>query len=430
MSDARIILQTQGQEDQAIVQNAEFTFFKKDFRTYAQFGLDWLFVNYNEKNDQNVIRDKQTITMRVPLNGDLLNEVYLRFKLITDSRWNVSQSNSDLSECTFTPMTVFDIIDKVELLYNDHKLSELTSDYMMCYFDLYKSVGEKMELAQLISYDNATAGYINMDPASVPEFTHLYLPLPFWFHKSAIHAIPVWALKDTNLSLKITFKEFSGPNQDRVIHDIDMMLQYGYITEEEKEQCKALPIEYTIKQVERIDQFSMEPNRRRRIDIPPTNFIEHLLWNVQLYEEGITGGIGFRKMTDAVKRAEIQMNGNTVIDADADYYNWVQRYQHFNCDSTLQLYDPLVTTYPIYIPSRNANVDAPMPIYSYSFALDPRVPKESGFVSTVKFNHCILDIESNNIPELTSGFRAECSVYVVRHNILRIKDGYISVLYN
>lgn len=429
MADARIILQTQGQEDQSIVQNAEFTFFKKDFRTHTQFGLDWLLVNYNEKNDENMIRDNQSITMRIPLNGDLMNEVYLRFKLITDSRWNMG-TGSDLSSNMFTPMTVFDIIDKVELQYNDHKLSELTSDYMMSYFDLYKSVGEKMELAQLVSYDNATTGYYNMDPANVPEFTHLYLPLPFWFHKSPIHAIPVWALKDTNLSLKITFKEFSGPNQDRIIHDVDMMIQYGYITEEEKEQCKVLPVEYTIKQVERIDKFEMDTNKKYRVNIPPTHYIEHLLWNVQLNEEGTSGGIGLRKMIDGVARAEIQMNGNSLVDADADYYNWVQRYQHFSCDSTFQLYDPLITSVPLYIPSRNANVDHPMPIYTYSFALEPRIPKESGFVSTVKFNHCLLDIESNNLPEVTSGFHAECSVYMIRHNILRIKDGFISLLYN
>jgi hypothetical protein len=429
MADARIILQTQGQEDQNIVQNAEFTFFKKDFRTHTQLGLDWQSINYNEKNEEGVIRDGQTITIRIPLNGDLLNEIYLRFKVVTDERWYVG-TGSDLSECMFSPMTVFDIVDKVELMYNDHRLSELTSDYILCYMDLYKSIGEKNALANMVSYDNATREFINLDVSSVAPHTYLYMPLPFWFHKSPIHAIPLWALKDTNLTLKITLKDFSGPNQSRKIHDVDTMVQYAFVTEEEKEQFKVLPAEYTIKQVERIDRFEMNPNHKHRVDISPTNFIEYLLWNVQLYEEGTSGGVGYRQMIDGVKQVEIMMNGNTVIEADGDYFNWVQRFQHFNCDSTMQLYDPQVTNYPMFIPSRNANVDSPMPIYTYSFALDPRVPKESGFVSTVKFNHTAMTIESNDLPDVTSGFRAICSVYVVRHNILRIKDGYISMLYN
>jgi hypothetical protein len=228
MSDARIILQTQGQEDEKILQRAEFTHFKKDYRTYSLFGTDWLLVNYNEKNaEESAPTDGQRITMRIPLNGDMLNEVYLRFKLVTDDRWLYS-TYSDLSDNMFTPLTVFEIVEKVELMYNNLTLSELTSDYMLSYFDLYKSVHQKMALSQMFSYDNKSKNNVNL--TVLEDYTYLYTPLPFWFHKSPIHAIPLWALKDSNLSLRITLKDYSGPNQSRFLHDIDMMIEYGYLT--------------------------------------------------------------------------------------------------------------------------------------------------------------------------------------------------------
>jgi hypothetical protein len=429
MSDARIILQTQGQQDEKILQNAEFTHFKKDYRTYSLFGTDWLMVNYNEKNsEESAPRDNQRITMRIPLNGDMLNEVYLRFKLVTDDRW-LYGTGSDLSDNMFSPMTVFELFEKVELLYNDTILSELTSDFILCYFDLYKSAPQKMAVAQMISYDNLSKNNVNL--SILEDYTYLYTPLPFWFHKSPIHAIPLWALKDSNLSLRITMKNYSGPNMDRFIHDIDMMIQYGYLTEEEKEQCKTLPMEYVMKQVVSVDKFEMTPNRKYRVEIPATHFIEYFLWNVAIEEDGLSSGRGFRNFSDAIRETTIIMNGNTVMEANGDYYNWVQRYEHFYCDSTLQLYDPNMTASSIYVPSRNANVQPPMPIYTYSFALEPRIPKESGFVSTVKFNNTVIELTSNNIDDAPSAeYHPICNVYMVRYNIMRIKDGYISMLYN
>ena len=47
MSNARIMLLATGEQDNMINQNAEYTFFQRDIKTYTQFGTDWLVVTNN-----------------------------------------------------------------------------------------------------------------------------------------------------------------------------------------------------------------------------------------------------------------------------------------------------------------------------------------------------------------------------------------------
>jgi hypothetical protein len=65
------------------------------------------------------------------------------------------------------------------------------------------------------------------------------------------------------------------------------------------------------------------------------------------------------------------------------------------------------------------------PIYIYSFSLEPLEKKTSGFLSTQKFNTSILEINFKN-----SAIGKDLYVYSVKHNIVRFKDGTLSILFN
>jgi hypothetical protein len=72
-----------------------------------------------------------------------------------------------------------------------------------------------------------------------------------------------------------------------------------------------------------------------------------------------------------------------------------------------------------------------LPLYTYSFGLDPIQNKDSGFLSTDQFTHSQLTLEFNNLSDITNSNiqYAECNIYLVRHNIIRIKDGVLDILF-
>jgi hypothetical protein len=441
MSNARIILLARGEQDQLLNQNAEYTFFQRDIKTHTQFGTDWLVVSNNDKNNNNFIYDNMTLDIHVPINADLLNEVYLRIKLDV-SGWDYTGNANSLNTNTYALETFVNIIDSVQFIYNNKVLSELDSFYILSYYDLYLNQQQKNSLVPMISYEYAKRGSENSTYPS--EFVYLYVPLPFWFHKSPMNAFPLWAIKNNNITIKVKLKNFTN-GSTRKISDIECLYKYGYLTPEEKEKFTNLPLEYLIKQVNRIDKVSISSNSTYKVSIPQTHYIEYLLWNIAIMEQD-GSYYAFRQLTDGLKRASININGNMLVDTTADYYKLIQRYQHFKCDSTFKVYQyqdissaqSLIlhpneyNTYPYYYMD---NITEPkfqtiLPLYTYSFGLEPVLNKDSGFLSTDQFTHSQLTLEFNDLDLDISGNQyTECNIYLVRHNIIRIKDGVLDILF-
>jgi hypothetical protein len=447
MSNARIMLLAIGEQDSMINQNAEYTFFQRDIKTHTQFGTDWLVVRNNDKNNTNFIVDNMGLDIHVPINGDLLTDVYLRIKLDASTQWDYSGNSGSMATNTYALETFVNIIDTVQFIHNNKVISELDSLYILSYYDLYLNQQQKNELVPMVSYEYAKIGA--QSSASSPSFINLYVPLPFWFHKSPMNAFPLWAIKDNNITIRVTLKQFKGPST-RAIRDIECLYKYGFLTPEEKERFTSLPLEYIIKQVNRVDRVRVTANSTYKVTIPQTHYMEYLIWNISLMEgyQNTNNNIAFRKLIDGLKRASININGNMLVDTTSDYYKLVQRYEHFKCDSAFKIYEyndissaqSLIlhpneyNTYPFYYLDTLGSKFVPiLPLYTYSFGLEPVQNKDTGFLSTEQFTHSQLTLEFNSLSEVStdpSGNQfAECNVYSVRHNIIRIKDGILNVLF-
>ena len=66
------------------------------------------------------------------------------------------------------------------------------------------------------------------------------------------------------------------------------------------------------------------------------------------------------------------------------------------------------------------------PVYNYSFSMTPMLNKLSGFLTTEKFNDVAFEFD---IKESTITSR-QVNLYLVKHNIIRINDGNLNILYN
>ena len=66
------------------------------------------------------------------------------------------------------------------------------------------------------------------------------------------------------------------------------------------------------------------------------------------------------------------------------------------------------------------------PVYNYSFSMDPMLKKLSGFLTTEKFNDVAFEFDIKE----SSILGRQVNLYLVKHNIIRINDGNLNVLYN
>ena len=68
MSDARIVLQATGEQDEYLTKNANSTFFKKKFETYSDYGSNWIQLSNNDKIFK---KDDVVVLIFTPFNSKL-----------------------------------------------------------------------------------------------------------------------------------------------------------------------------------------------------------------------------------------------------------------------------------------------------------------------------------------------------------------------
>jgi hypothetical protein len=396
MSNARIILKAVGEENLILNENPTHTFFKNEIRTYTQYGSGWIVITNNNKNTSNFVTPGSSIYFRIPVDGDIITETYLRIKINRSENWN--SDNFDIRE------TVLGILESVEFRVHDTVLSRLEIDYIVAYLELICDWSELKNISDSLSYETQSNAF--KDSPVQPNYLYLTLPLPFWFHKNPTLGMPVWSLDDANVGIKVETKNFNSVGNE--ILDIELLTQFIYLTQDEKLKFKNLPLEYVIEQPEKVDSKLLDKNRFK-VNLTKTHFIKYLLWFIKDNESNQPF-----LYKDYLKNASIAVNGTGIVDeGDAKYYKLVERYKHFNSCGTLNL------------DSSNNPKEEINPIYIYSFAIEPSINKVSGFLTSDKFNNFTLEC---NLSNDAVGKSAE--IYLVKHNIIRIHNGHLNVLFN
>ncbi len=396
MSNARIILKAIGEENKILNENPTNTFFKSEIRTHTQFGSGWIVVSNNNKNTSNYVSPGGSLYFRIPVDGDIITETFLRIKINRSSNWKAD--NFGIKE------TIFGIIKSVEFRVHDSVISRLDADYIFTYFDLNCDWSELNRIADSMSYDLLEN---NFEDASVkPDYVYLTIPLPFWFHKNPNSGFPVWSLDDANVGIKVETKNFNSVGNE--IIDIELLTQYNYLTNDEKEKFKNLPLEYVIEQPEIVDSIQLN-NSRLKKNLTRTHFIKYLFWVIK--DESSNQPYLYK---DYLKHASLAVNGNGVVDeGNNKFYRLIERHQFFNSCGTLNL------------DSNNKPKKVLNPIYIYSFGIEPSIAKLSGFLSSEKFNNFTLECSFEN-----GAIGKMLDIYIVKHNIIRIYNGHLSVLFN
>jgi hypothetical protein len=396
MSNAKIILQAKGEQNIPLNKDPQKTFFKENYRKHTIFGTDWNILSNNFNGPDDFIKPNSKYYFRIDKNGDVIKNLYLRLKLVKNKNWNKENFGSY--------ETIFKLISNIQFMYNDRILADFDSDLIFSLLSLRYNSVEKEHLIQNICYDNAVKN-------SNTNYVELYLPIPLWFHKNPGLAFPLWSLNNPNVGINVILKNFNGEN--RKVKDVELLIDFGYLESLEKEQFTNKSLEYLIEIPQKLESSELGSLvNRKKISIDKTHFIRFMIWNIKK-----TSDSDNFEYYDDLLRASILFNGNALVaDAHGSFYNYINRYQFFNASGSL------------YLGNSNGKLDRSSlnPIYSYSFSINPIDYKLSGYFTTEKYNNVSFDVEVKG----RDGVNRTINIYIIKHNLMRIKDGHLSLLYN
>lgn len=430
MSHAKILLGAVGIEDEKITNNAKQTYFKYNYKTHTKFASNWTSVINNNKPNPNDNTTKfppnSSVYFRLPIQGDILLDTILRFKLydvdanngMKNQFLNITEHNKGIGE--FTSLS---LIKKIQFLNNDKIISELDKIFIANFMKLSLENDKYQNYRKLSSFDNNSSVKDKYMPKDGKFVRYVSLPLPFWFTKSEGLGFPMWALTDPNIGMKIILDDYQNVNNNNTcnIFDIEILAKYAYLDMSEKEKFKNIPLEYNIEQLEIVDKISINNNTNfsKKINLPSTHFIKYIMWNLTENDKlGFNGDKFEFDSCDGITDISLNINGNQVIsDLNNNVTRLINRHRFFKSPRTNIDLD------------YNVKGSNDLNLHTYSFCLQPLSYQSSGFFTTEKFNQSVLSIKGIT-PNSNSNNIFTLNIYLVKQNIIRFKNGKMDILFN
>ena len=440
MANTKILLGAIGEEDGYLTQDAKNTLFKTSYKTHSQFSSNWNVISNNNGGQSSKFTAGSSHYFRLPFEGDLIMNTYLRFVLPAEDIPGTPPITA-LDKTKNYDFLALCLLDKIELLYKSKTLSWFDKNYLANYFKLNLTTEKFLNYRKMssITTDNNNSTYDKFLDLNV---YYIDIPLPFWFTKSEGQALPVWSLTDNDLGINIkladSFKYTHNSSGDSVdlagkILDVQILVNYGYLANEEKNKFKNLSIEYVIDQVEIAHKSDVTDSFRKKIQLPKKHYLTHLIWNLTTNTSD-NGRVDSNDDStqyvfdsiEGIESSSINFNGNTLIsDAGSNFTTKITRYNHFKFPENQMIDRKVVSERPMGSGGAGASEKLDLNIHTYSFALKPNDVQVSGFVTTDKFNQVILDVSGT-----ASSTGDVISVYQVHKNIIRFQNGDLNLLFN
>ena len=398
MSGSKIIILSKGEADTYLTADSNHSFFKSNNKTYSYFAQNWHVVSPGS----DFKFDGATNTnIRLPLEGDLITKMLLR----------INVEGAGLDDATGKNYAL-QLIDTITFKYNDQVLSTLDYNYISMYHKLNCEHVEYKKFIDMVSVN--TRSLENTFPGinQTTDGNFLYVPLPFWFTKNPGSAFPIWLLNNPRLTVDIKLRDTTK------IQGLDLLIQYTNLLSKEKDVFKTSSLEYLIEQVDVVNKTDFVSQKSVKVELPKDKYVKYLLWNV--LDTNVTNNL--TSDSDVIEKTSILLNGNPVLNnAHKSITSLINRYNYFNVPyvTGFDFYNDDMTKYEKYTDKNDLN------IHIQSFCLDPMKFQSSGFLTTDKFNNFTLEINTNGTAK--SG---TLHIYIIKHNILRIKDGVLNLQHN
>ena len=446
-----ISLSAKSEQDNYLVGNPQFTFFKAVYRKHTNFAIDYQIHRF--PTDANDLTNKK-IYMNIPKNGDLLHKLYLMLDITT-------VSDSDI---TNLPPFIYNLFEYIDISIGGQLIDRHYSSWFAIWHDLLEDGCTDVILADMISIKN------NYTTAGTKTLT---LPLKFWFNNNIGLALPLIALQSTEVKLDIKFssnvnsKRFARGNYnddgsevgtDAVssINNVKLLIQYIHLDKDERRVFSSNNHEYLITQVQNslnnpiYNYTSLYSSRDfesifHKVELRLTYPVKQIYWTIQdllgswdangnYYEN--TGVHQFNYWnnysfgTEQINLCNILINGKELTEElDANFFRNIQQYNYMPSNGIPDV-DVSSTSSVGYPAVADLEFNKGVGVYSYSFSLYPNNYQPSGSINFSQIDNAQLRFSLKQNSVLTAGAAGNGSftnknvnIYAINYNVLRIMSG-------
>ena len=439
-----LALSTKSEQDNYLIGNPQFTYFKAVYRKHTNFSIDYQLLNF-PTDVSNLINKKMYIN--IPKNGDLLHKLYLMF--------DISSSSTD-----HLPPFLYNFIEYIEISIGGQLIDKHYSEWFAIWHDLFED--KCSILNEMVSTKNNNTGKKT-----------LTLPLIFWFNRNIGLSLPLIALQNNDVKLVIQFKnkdminrfvygydqnnqESIGADSNVVINNLQLLAQFIHLEESERRNFTSNNHEYLITQVQssknnpinnylNLYNSSDFESINHKIDVRFNYPVKEIYWGIQdIKSWNNTGTIYYDNKSlyeynywnnhqygnEQMGLCNILINGKELMDnMYADFFRNIQLYKYHKGNGIYGIEMDSGTGFG-YPAANTIKLNEGLGIYSYSFSLYPEEFQPSGSLNFSKLDNIQLRFTLKENPVLDSGVSGNGSltnkyvdIYAVNYNVLRIMSG-------
>lgn len=282
------------------------------------------------------------------------------------------------------------LFNKIELYMNDLLIDRHYSEWINIWYELNNTY-EKKELREKLigsTYD------LFSNNSNIKESKNLIIPTFFWFNRYSGLNLPVLAMSNVKIYLKLYIEDLNNlvvkDDYTNIVleEDLDIKLNIGYIYLDSDERNKFTKArhEYLIENTQ-YNEYTLNENSNL-VDICFKNSVKDLIWFVD-YEDRVLG-----TYETLIKNTKISVNNTILLNMDNIYTNYVIPYERYKACAP-----------------NGVNV------YSFNLSNDDYQPSGSlnfSMLDNVKFDLTLLD---NNLKN------KKVKIFANSYNILRIMSG-------
>ncbi len=411
MSGGLIQLAAYGQQDIYISGNPQITFFKIIYRRHTNFSIESIQQAFTTEAGFGKIASA-VITRG---NGDLINRIYLQVTLPA-----LDQTQNGSTWVGYVNSIGHNLINRVDLEIGGQLIERHYAEWFEIWSELSQTNAEREKYNKMVGKYESD---VSLQTNALEERTY-YIPLQFWFCRNTGLSLPLIALTQHEIKIKIEFKPASqlvksdvaitnpvddGGNQLEFV-DAALYVDYVYLDDEERKKFAQAPHEYLVELLQYQGERHIDAGiSNEKIKFSFEHPVKELFWVIQtdqnLTSNTLTGNnlsnFSSTSGKDTFRNLRMQFNGgDRFSQRSSDYFRTVQPYQHHS--------------------------GAPRKfVYSYSFALKPEEHQPSGSVNMSRLNNSDLFMSFNHLDTVDSKLK----LFAQSYNILRIVSGTAGLAY-
>ena len=452
-----------GQQDVFLKSNPSLTFFKKVFKTHTNFAMESIRVDFTQ--DDMFVNQSTILKAKIPRHADLVSQIYVVVQLpdILASpdlrfRWIKNIGDALIDNCSIS--IGGSQVDKQYGEYSHiHNTLTMSLNKRNSHDRLTGNITALNDPDLAPEFGNPPAQYWirgfytaaeDFDPSNAGQYKpslaqrKVYIPLNFWFTKDIGNAIPLVSLQYSEVELTVEFRPWKhlyqlyyknsdgvegyfAPDPDKPEHNFTkfvsnvrykhviseavvnckpyLEVNYIYLDQVERTHFSLKSIDYLIEQVTRVELPKMSEHHIASLVLQ--NPVKEILWVVKRSDLGATNE-WFNFQDDGqhiMESAKIMFNGvDRIEEKDAEYFNYLQAYQHHEG-----------------VPIEG--------LYMYSFSIFPDQYQPSGSVNASRINKFQIYMKLKRLLE-SSPYTYDGTFYVISYNFLRISSGLAGIVYN